>query len=432
MDLLCNAYSNVSDDEDSYSDHSNRPTKRPKPEVTPPIPIPGPISRSIPPSNPQTGAPVPGRYVSKRERALMASIPDSSSNSSSVAPISSVLGSISTSDLPRNMLLLLREAKGHASNGKLPELFSQSLSGHKKPVNSIQWSRNHAHLLASAGMDNSVCIWNVWSNGHKKARVLNYHNAAVKDVRWSQQGQFILSCGYDCASRLIDIEKGVEAQSFIDDQAVTAIKFHPGNSNLFLSGGLKGILKLWDIRAGKTVHQYIRRLGPILDVEFMNDGTQFISSSDESRSNASENTIIVWNIDREVPLSNQVYAEAYTCPSIICHPSEPFFVAQSNGNYIAIFSTKHPFRLDKYKRFESHGVFGFPIKSDFSLDGKILVSGSAEGSIYLYDVKSSKLIKKVNAFNEACVDVAFHPLLPNVIASCSWGGDISVFEQMVT
>lgn len=285
-----------------------------------------------------------------------------------------------------------------------------------------------AHLLASAGMDNSVYIWNVWSEQHKKARVYSYHNAAVKDVRWSPQGQSILSCGYDCSSRLVDIEKGSETQSFTENQAVTAIKFHPDNSNLFLSGGSKGLLKLWDIRAGKVVHEYVRRLGPILDVEFMADGKQFISSSDVSQSNLSENSLIVWDVSREVPLSNQVYVEAYTCPCVKCHPFEPSFVVQSNGNYIAIFSTKHPFRLDKYKRYESHGVFGFPIKCCFNLDGEILASGSSDGEIHFYSVKSSKLIKKIKAYEQPCIDVAFHPVIPSVIACCSWGGDVSVIE----
>lgn len=285
-----------------------------------------------------------------------------------------------------------------------------------------------AHLLASAGMDSVTCIWNVWNGQQKKARAFTYHNAAIKDVKWSPEGQFVLSCGYDCSSRLVDVEKGSETQVFLEDQAVTAIKFHPHNSSLFLSGGSKGFLKLWDIRLGKVVHQYTRRLGPILDIEFMVDGKQFISSSDVSTSNLSENSLIVWDVSREVPLSNQVYAEAYTCTCVRCHPFEPSFVAQSNGNYIAIFSTKHPFRLDKYKRFESHGVFGFPIRCGFSSDGEILASGSSDGNIYFYSFGSSNLLKKIKAYDQPCVDVAFHPLFPNVIASCSWSGDVSVFE----
>lgn len=277
-------------------------------------------------------------------------------------------------------------------------------------------------------MDQTVCVWNVWSRDQKIARLFRYHNAAVKDVKWSPQGLSVLSCGYDCSSRLIDVEKGIETQIFKEDQVVGVIKFCPDNSNIFLSGGSKGCLRLWDIRNGNVVCEYIRGLGPILDVEFTINGKQFISSSDVSGSNHSENSIIVWDVSRQVPLSNQVYVEAYTCPSVRCHPFEPCFVAQSNANYIAIFSSSPPFRLDKYKRYESHGVSGFPVKCNFSLDGEKLVSGSADGSIYIYNYRSSELVRKIKVYEQACIDVVFHPVLPNVIGSCSWNGDVSIFE----
>ncbi|KAK8368916.1 hypothetical protein V6Z12_A01G075600 [Gossypium hirsutum] len=299
--------------------------------------------------------------------------------------------------------------KGRTQLSQIPGKLSVALHGHAKAVNAVHWSPTHVHLLASAGMDQTICIWNVWSRGQKKARVFSFHNAAVKDVKWSQQGPFVLSCGYDCSSRLIDVEKGLESLIFRDDQVVGVIKFHPDDSNLFLSGGSKGRLRLWDVRTGKVVHEYIRGLGPILDVEFSTDGKQFVSSSDVSGSNISENSIIVWDISRQVPLSNEVYAEAYTCPCVRYHPFDPYF-------------------LDKYKRYESHGVSGFPIKCNFSLDGEKLASGSSDGSIYLYNSRSSVLVKKIKAYEEACVDIAFHPILSNVIASCSWNGDVSVFE----
>ncbi|TYI96527.1 hypothetical protein E1A91_D01G078700v1 [Gossypium mustelinum] len=58
--------------------------------------------------------------------------------------------------------------------------------------------------------------------------------------------------------------KGSRISDFRDDQVVGVIKFHPDDSNLFLSGGSKGRLRLWDVRTGKVVHEYIRSLGPIL------------------------------------------------------------------------------------------------------------------------------------------------------------------------
>ncbi|GAB4846264.1 hypothetical protein Ancab_025263, partial [Ancistrocladus abbreviatus] len=305
MDLLCNAYLNASDDEEP--DRWN-PPKRLKPDVAAPNAQPkASYSQIYTPTQP-TGAPVPGRYISKRERVVMGSnhVTTDSNQSPALPPSPSVLGNISDANLPHHILSSLRgRAQGAACKGRMPGKLSVGLNGHIKAVNTISWSPNHAHLLASAGMDKHVCVWNVWSKEDKKARVFSYHHAAVKEVRWSPLGQFILSCGFDCCSRIVDIEKGVESQNFREDQAVTTVKFHPDNSNLFLSGGSKGLLKLWDIREGKAVHEYVRRLGPILDVEFMIDAKRFISSSDVSNSNLSENSLIVWDLSREVPLSNQ-------------------------------------------------------------------------------------------------------------------------------
>ncbi|KAH9651224.1 WD REPEATS REGION domain-containing protein [Citrus sinensis] len=381
MDLLCNAYSNTSDDEpEPASKHEpelrsifSPPSKRPRPDYPYPQTKPHPLHRSNQQhSGLRTEASVAGRYMSKRERALLGP------------------GIPAATD--------------------------------PKPDPSAVVAAAQAHLLASAGMDQSICIWNVWSRDQKLARVLNFHSAAVNDVKWSQQGLFVLSCGYDCSSRLVDVEKGIETQSFREELAVRVVKFHPENSNLFLSGGSKGALRLWDIRTGKVAHEYIQSLGPILDVEFTINGKQFVSSSDVSGSNMSENSIVVWDVSREV------YVEAYTCPCVRHHPFDPYFVAQSNGNYIAIFSSTPPFRLDKSKRYESHGVSGFPIKCSFSLDGEKLVSGSSDGSIYFYNCRSSELERKIKAYEQACIDVAFHPILPNIIGSCSWNGDVSVYE----
>ncbi|KAG5255109.1 WD repeat-containing protein [Salix suchowensis] len=427
MDLLCNAYSNSSDEEPEPKFKSDY-----KPVIPPP---PKRFKPETPSQNLRTEAPVPGRYISKRERALSAQLsqvpnpaPTPNLNPNPTVVTSPVLGSISDSEIPPDVLSSLRQAKGRASLSQIPQRLAVNLRSHTKAVNALDWSPSHAHLLASAGMDQTVCVWNVWSRDQKIARLFKYHNAAVKDVKWSPHGLSVLSCGYDCSSRLIDVEKGVETQIFKEDQVVGAIKFCPDNSNIFLSGGSKGCLRLWDIRNGKVVHEYVRGLGPILDVEFTINGKQFISSSDVSGSNVSENSIIVWDISRQVPLSNQVYVEAYTCPSVRCHPFEPCFVAQSNANYIAIFSSSPPFRLDKYRRYESHGVSGFPIKCNFSLDGEKLVSGSSDGSIYIYNYRSSELVRKIKVCEQACIDVVYHPVLPNVIASCSWNGDVSIFE----
>ncbi|KAJ4759842.1 WD repeat-containing 25 [Rhynchospora pubera] len=366
MDLLSAAYGATSDDEETDGGRSNQlnptqhyyslpPPKGQRSEILVPqcnpTPHPSPPLTYRPhcfhPSVPAVTEPplLPGRYISKRERER----PNISASSSTLASASPVVGSLLDSDSKCEVLGSLRSQGKYAASNKVPTNLPVSLVGHKNAVNAVQWSKNYDHLLASAGMDKTIIIWNVWNTEQPKARILRFHDAAVKDVRWAPHGQSLLSCGFDRACRLLDVESGKEVKSFKEDQFVETIRFCPSNSNLFLSGGSSGSIRLWDIRNGSAVKEYMKGLGPILDLEFSRDGKQFISSSDESRSRISENCIVVWDVLRQIPLSNQVYTEAYTCPCIRYHPYNPIFVAQSNGNYIAIFTATRPFRLDKYK-----------------------------------------------------------------------------------
>lgn len=113
----------------------------------------------------------------------------------------------------------------------------------------------------------------------------------------------MLSCSYDRTVRIVDVDKGTLVSTFEENEAVGSTRFHP---KLFLTGGLEGSLRLWDIRAGMLVYEYVRDRGPILDIEFSVNDQQFISSSDVSGSSPSENATTVWDVRRQVPLLNQV------------------------------------------------------------------------------------------------------------------------------
>lgn len=284
-------------------------------------------------------------------------------------------------------------------------------------------------LLASAAMDHKVQIWNVWNAPDQRvARTLTCHSAALKDVQWSSDGTSVLSCGFDQTIQLSDIESGSQLKVFLENQFVNVVRFHPLQQQLFLAGGSKGTIKLWDLRMGKSVCEYSKALGQVMDLDFSPDGKRFVSTSDIAKRNASDKALVVWNFETQIALSNQVYLEAYTCPSVRFHPYEASFVAQSNADYIAIFSSRPPFKLNKYKRFEGHQVAGYRIQCNFSPDGELLVTGSADGCAYFYSYHSSKLMSKQQAHDGVCSDVVYHPTLPSVVATCGWDGVVSVFE----
>ena len=73
-------------------------------------------------------------------------------------------------------------------------------------------------------------------------------------------------------------------------------------------------------------------------------------------------------------------------------------------------------------------VSGYHIGCDFSPDGSIISSGSADGQIYFYDHHTCRMVRTLQAHSMPCMDVAFHPTLPNCVASCGWEGQVKVWK----
>ncbi|MCO5582536.1 hypothetical protein L7F22_036435 [Adiantum nelumboides] len=293
-------------------------------------------------------------------------------------------------------------------------------------------NRTHVEgsLLASGGLDCAARIWNAWR--HKRSvgalRSFTSHSAAIKDMQWSPDGSSILTCGFDQTSRLNDVETGLETQVFKEDQVVNVVKFHPAQKDVFLSGGSKGVLRLWDVRSGAVAHEYRKGQGQIMDADFNREGKHFVSTSDIADRNSSDRTIIVWDFATQIPLSHQVYLEPYSCPSVRYHPFDIVFAVQSHGNYIALFSGYPPFRMNKQKRFDRHEVSGYRIHCNFSPDGELLLSGSSNGRVYIYHYKSTKLLKELEGHVQVCVDISYHPSMASVVASGGWEGNICIYK----
>ena len=57
----------------------------------------------------------------------------------------------------------------------------------------------------------------------------------------------------------------------------------------------------------------------------------------------------MWDFRSGAPLSNQIYLETYTCSCVRKHPTEEVFVAQSAADYLALFQSTKPYRLNRTK-----------------------------------------------------------------------------------
>uniref|UniRef100_A0A2I3H7M7 WD repeat domain 25 n=1 Tax=Nomascus leucogenys TaxID=61853 RepID=A0A2I3H7M7_NOMLE len=221
-------------------------------------------------------------------------------------------------------------------------------------------------------------VWNAVDSGHC-LQTYSLHTEAVRAARWAPCGRRILSGGFDFALHLTDLETGTQLFSGRSDFRITTLKFHPKDHNIFLCGGFSSEMKAWDIRTGKVMRSYKATIQQTLDILFLRDGSEFLSSTDASTRDSADRTIIAWDFRTSAKISNQIFHERFTCPSLALHPREPVFLAQTNGNYLALFSTVWPYRMSRRRRYEGHKT-------------------------------------------------TYHPVLPSVLATCSWGGDMKIWH----
>lgn len=312
----------------------------------------------------------------------------------------------------------------------VPRRLLMSLEGHRGPVNTVCWCPvpQRSHLLLSASMDKTYKVWEAVETG-RCLRVYTGHCGAVRAACWTLSGTHILTGSFDNTTVLTDVETAEPVVKLDTQFRCMCVAVHPDQPEVFLCGGFSPTVKAWDSRSAKVVREYRAAVQQTLDILFLRGATDFITSTDCVSRDSSDRTLIAWDYQNTARISNQIYHERYTCPSLALHPAEESFVAQTNGNYIALFSSQRPYRMNKRRRFEGHKVEGYAVHCDFSADGTLLASGSSTGAAHFFDYHSSHMLHSLQAHSQPCVCVRLHPALPSTAATCDWAGQIKVWTR---
>jgi pre-mRNA-processing factor 17 len=303
----------------------------------------------------------------------------------------------------------------------IPKKCIKRLTGHSKGVQAVEFFPKTGHLLLSGSMDGKCKIWDA-KEDYNVLRTYSGHSEGVRSMQFNNDGKQFLSSGFDRLVRLWDTETGQAVGSFTNRKMNYCCRFYPKNNNLFLCASSDNKIYQWDSRTGEICQEYNYHLQSCNTVTFIDDGDKFISTSDDKK-------VLVWQFDIPVPIKYIQEPEMHSIPSVTVHPTEQYWVGQSMDNKIVVYTAGEKVKPVKKRVYTGHNNAGYACQIGFSPNGKFMMSGDGHGQLVFWDWKSTKIYRKFQAHeNGPCMGAVWHPLHPNLVATCGWDGLVKIWE----
>ncbi|KAF7352360.1 WD-domain-containing protein [Mycena venus] len=317
------------------------------------------------------------------------------------------------------------------------------LQAHTNQVWLLEWSRD-GNFLASASSDKCVIIWGIGSDRETEAplrrwekRYVLSHPFPVISMSWSLDNSILLT-GTEHYIKMWDTKMGVCIRTLAEhSEPVTALAWLPDDSG-FLSAGMDFKIVLWNTGGQRREIWGVLPVR-IADVAITPDLTQLAvigmhapstvdprAESDPAQSPPpSQHRFLVFDIATKRNESS-ILSEGELTSLSVSQNSQYALVSRSPDD-IQLWDLNSGRLVQNYiGQRQSKDI----IRSCFGgRDGNLVVSGSEDSNVYVWDRDSGKLLKVLEGHGEGSVNcVAWNPRNEHMFASCSDDHTIRIWE----
>nr|XP_020458908.1 WD repeat-containing protein 27 isoform X2 [Monopterus albus] len=299
-----------------------------------------------------------------------------------------------------------------------------------KPVCCLQYSGDGKHILCGLG-DNSVLLYKSSVAGNPT--VYTGHDKPVRSVSWSLNRQWWLSASEDQKLRIwthSSPDPAIIMSESMFTKPIRSAQFYYLDKFLLFASGPSLYLYLYNV---DTTHDDIKRYQQQSVVKLARcfvttAGTDIAALS--AVNDFFSYIVLVCGSDRTIQVfdmnEGRVAAELPDSHSRAIH-----CITQNKGS---MFSTQ---ALDSYnlfltsavtdgvklwdlrtlrcvRRYENHLNRCHPCSAAISPCGKFIASGSEDSYAYVYDVRSSSYLHKLQRHSDTVLSVTFNPAMPEV------------------
>lgn len=309
---------------------------------------------------------------------------------------------------------------------QIPNNVHLTLSTFNEGCMIVKFSNSGTKL--ACGTMQSLLVYDVINAG-KILYHLRGHSGIIYDLCWSKTDRVLVSCSADATVRVWTLDGKSDSHTDIltHPSYVYTAKLFPNDDSTIISGCFDHVLRVWS-RRGSVGYQLMEELtvhlGYLTSLCFSIDNSILYSADHQG-------VLVAWRLNNfkskqntsKVKITknhekykiNHIYGNKIN--HIVCHP---------NGHRILIHTRNSQIRLVSQEFWATtqtlEGILNQKelIKSCFSPCGSFVVSGSEDGSVFVWDSENGNLVSSMLELpfykGISCVD--FHPF-DNMISICS-------------
>ncbi|MEM7726734.1 MAG: NB-ARC domain-containing protein [Cyanobacteria bacterium P01_A01_bin.45] len=295
------------------------------------------------------------------------------------------------------------------------EEFIKQFSTNNGVILSVRIINSH-NILACSIKDKIVKIWNLTYCECIETLQSQSYNISLIDI--SQNGQYLATGSGEKIIKVWDIDTGLYLQSLSGHLSeINAIAFGSIEKRL-ATASVDRTIKIWDITTGKCVKTLQGRADFVHSVIYSSYNRIIVSGS--------QHTIKFWDIDTHECIST-FFEDKDWLSSVIISPDEKIIACTNIGNDNNVIRIWQIDSLNKnyigeidsnqvpHKILEGHNDSIWSIA--FNPDSKLIVSGSSDRSVKIWDSQTGQCLKTLYGHNRPVLSVAFSPD-GKTIASC--------------